>query len=512
MIKKILFAANMKNIFVLLLLLFLFPSYIFSQSLIDRQIQAGLNKIYNFDWEDGLKIFNKIIDDHPKDPRGYHYKSTIYLWYYLGNFTEAFLDTFNLLADKSIDLANDQLNIKPAPEINYLIGAVYYNKSIAKARSGDYLQAIWMSNQMKRYLDAAINEKPDLYDAYLGLGLYNFALSQIPSTLSWATNLIGMSADKEAGLEYVKTAAEKGRLSKVDAEFYLSQIYSKVIIDYPSAKELLTKLVKQYPKNLLFEFSLAWINYEINDLNSAEKQLRNVISSNDTLYQFVVSNAEHMIGNVYFAKNNCDSAITYYRKYLDDALNNDYKGITNLNIGLCYEIEGNRKEALKYYEKASSGNTDIDEDLYAKRKKDFLLEKKLSENQIKLIRFFNLIKQNKLKAAKDSLLKLIEQPKLNNQVLSQAYLYLSRISLYQKKYSESLDFAVKCIKTEIEDDKWIHAFAHYYAAWDSYHLKNFLDARLFLLQIDDMDDYDFSNLLQDRIYTLRRLLPKEETK
>jgi tetratricopeptide (TPR) repeat protein len=512
MIKKISLAVGMKNISNLLLVLFLFTPFTFSQHAVDRQIQLGLNKIYNFNWSDGLKVFNKLIKDDPKDPRGYYYKSTVYLWYYLGNFNEAYLDTFSQLANKSIDLANQKLKTKPTPEINYIIGSVYYNKLIAEARSGNYLQAIWMSNQMKKYLDAAVKENPDLYDAYLGLGLYNFALSQIPSTLRWATNLIGMSADKEAGLDYVKKAVERGTFSKVDAEFYLSQIYSRVIVDYPAAKDLLSKLFKRYPKNLLFEFSLAWVNYELNDLNSAEKQLRNVISSKDTLYSFVVSNAEFMLGNVYFAKDNCDSATTYYQRFLDDALNNDYKGIANLNIGLCYEIDGSRKEALKYYEKASTGNSDIDEDLYAQRKKDVLLENKLSENQIKLIKYFNLIKQNRLKAAKDSLLNIIEQPKVGNQSLSQAYLYLSQISLYQKRYKESLDFAVNCIKTEIESDKWIHAYAYYYAAWDSYYLKNYLYAKLFLLQIDDLEDYDFSNSLQDKIYTLQRLLPAEKTK
>ncbi len=512
MIKKIPLAVAMKNISILFFILFSFTPFTFSQHQIDRQIQLGLSKIYNFNWSDGLKVFNKLIKEDPKDPRGYYYKSTIYLWYFLGNFNEAYLDTFNQLADKSIDFANHKLKAKPTPEINYIIGSVYYNKSIAEARSGNYLQAIWMSNQMKKYLDAAVKENPDLYDAYLGLGLYNFALSQIPSTLRWATNLIGMSADKEAGLDYVKKATVRGTLSKVDAEFYLSQIYSRVIVDYPAAKDLLSKLFKRYPKNLLFEFSLAWVNYELNDLNSAEKQLRNVVSSKDTLYSFVVSNAEFMLGNVYFAKDNCDSAITYYQRFLEDALNNDYKGISNLNIGLCYEIDGNRKEALKYYEKASTGNSDIDEDLYAERKKDVLLENKLSENQIKLIKYFNLIKQNRLKAAKDSLLNFIEQPKVGNQSLSQAYLYLSQISLYQKRYKESLDFAVNCIKTEIENDKWIHAYAYYFAAWDSYYLKNYLDAKLFLLQIDDLDDYDFSNSLQDKIYTLQRLLPAEKTK
>ena len=498
-----------KILYGLLIILFVFSPLTFSQQLSDRQIQVGLDKIYNFNWKDGKKVFNSLIRKDPNDPRGYHYKSTIYLWYYLGNFNEAYLDTFYYLSDKALQLAKDKRNNKPAAEFSYLIGSIYYNKSIAEARSGNYLQALWTSNQMKQNLDDAIEQEPNLYDAYLGLGLYNFALSQIPSSLEWAANLVGINPDKETGLEFVKKAVRNGKLSKIDAEYYLSQIYSRVIVNHPAAKELLLNLVRRYPKNLLFSFSLAWVNYELNDLSNASKLLKPVIVSKDSLYPFVVSSSCYLMGNIFYVQNQYDSAVTYYNMFLDNAVNNDYKGIANLRIGLCYELSGNRKEALKYYEKASDGNSDIEEDLYAERKKDDYIDNKLSDEQIKLIKYFNLIKQNKFQVAKDSLKDFIENSDLKNELLAESLLYLSEISYHQKKYKESLSYAVKCIQTEIESEKWVRAYAHYYAAWDSYQLKSFTDAKLFLQQIDEIDEYDFSNSLLNKIYSLQRLLPEE---
>ena len=73
----------------------------YSQQVTDRQIQVGLSKIYNFNWEDGFKAFNSIIKKNPEDPRGYHYKSLIFLWYYLGNLNEANLDSFIYYSDSS---------------------------------------------------------------------------------------------------------------------------------------------------------------------------------------------------------------------------------------------------------------------------------------------------------------------------------------------------------------------------------------------------------------------------
>jgi tetratricopeptide (TPR) repeat protein len=502
----------MKKIKLIAILLFIFLSSGYSQQLTDKQIQVGLDKIYNFNWDDGFKVFNSIIKKHPDDPRGYHYKSIIFLWYYLGNLNETNLDSFIYFSDKSLELANQKISQKNTAELKYLIGSIYYNKSIAEARSGNYLQALWTSNQMKSNLEEAVKLKPDLYDAFLGLGLYNFALSQIPSTLEWAANLVGITADKELGLQYVNQTVKKGKLSKIDAQYYLSQLYSRVIVDHPAAKELLNNLVKRYPKNLLFNFSLAWVEYELRDLDRAEKYLRFVISANDSLYPFVVSNSNYLLGNVFFARNQFDSAKVYYQNYLKLSINDDYKGFSNYQIGLCDEITGNRKEAVKYFEKSSDGNSDIEEDLFAERKGDEFEERKLTPDEIRLIKLSNLIKQNKLAGAKDSLEKFIKQKNITNDLKAEALLYLSQISYKQKRYQESLDYAVDCIQTEIENERWVHAYAYYIGAWNSYYQKKYTDAKLFLLQIDNLDDFDFRNSLENRIYTLQRLLPEENNK
>lgn len=502
----------MKKIIIILSIFLLPVTNSFSQQLTDKQIQIGLDKIYNFNWNAGFEAFNSIINKNPDDPRGYHYKSIIFLWFYLGNLNETNLDSFNYFSDRALELSNLKLNEKTTPELKYLLGSIYYNKSIAEARSGNYLQALWTSNQMKSNFEEAVKLKPELYDAFLGLGLYNFALSQIPSTLEWAANLVGITADKELGLTYVKKTVQKGKFSKIDAQFYLSQLYSRVIVDHPAAKELLTNLVRRYPKNLLFNFSLAWVEYELNDLINSEKHLRVVLNSNDSLYPFVVSNSNYLLGNVFFARNQFDSAQVYYQNFLKLGINDDYKGISNFQIGLCFEISGNRKEAVKYYEKSSDGNSDIEEDLYAERKGNDLEDRKLTNNEIRLIRVSNLIKQNKWAIAKDSLLSFIENNKITNDLKAEARLYLSQISYKQKRFQESLKFAVDCIQTEVENEHWVHAYAYYFGAWNSFSQKKYTEAKLFLLQIDELDDYDFRNSLENKIYSLQRLLPQESDK
>jgi len=502
----------MKKIFLVITCILLFTSFSKTQQINDKQIQIGLDKIYNFNWQDGLSAFNTFIKKNPEDPGGYHFKSIVYLWYYLGNLNEAYLDTFNYLTDKSIELAELMKEKKQTAELYYLLGSVYYNKSIAEARSNNYLQALWTSNQMKQNLEEAVKINPDIYDAYLGLGLYNFALSQIPSSLEWAANLVGITADKELGLTYVRKAAQKGKLSKIDAQFYLSQLYSRVVVDHSESKNLLSVLVKRYPKNLLFNFSLAWVEFELNDLKNSEKHLRTVTGSDEKLYPFIISNSNYLLGNVFFARNQFDSATVYFNRYLKLAVNDDYTGIANYKIGLCLEIEGKRKEALNYFDKSSDGNSDIEENIFAERKGNFYKDKKITPQEIQLIRYSNLIKQSKYQTAKDSLSDFLNQSKLTADMQAEAKLYLAEISYYQKKYKESMDFVVECLNIKIEKEDWIHAYAYYRGAWNSLHLKRYTDAELFLLQIDNIEEFDFKTSLENKIYSLQRIIPDNSSK
>ena len=91
----------------------------------------------------------------------------------------------------------------------------------------------------------------------MGKGLFNFAISQAPQTWSWAINLAGMTGDKQIGLTNLEVASKKGKLAKVDAQFYLSQIYSEFLLKYQPAKRILNDLTFRYPKNLLVQICIS---------------------------------------------------------------------------------------------------------------------------------------------------------------------------------------------------------------------------------------------------------------
>jgi len=245
------------------------------------------------------------------------------------------------------------------------------------------------------------------------------------------------------------------------------------------------------------------------DLNNAEKRLRKVLNTKDELFPFISSNSNLLLANIFFDKSQFDSARVYYQNFLKNAVNNDFKGFANFKIGLSLELSDKRKDAVKYYKLSDTGNSDIEEDLYAERKGNELLDSALTESAKRLILISSLYKQNRLNAAKDSLIIFLSSAEIKDELKAEAKLLLAQVFYQQKKYRESLNAAVDCLNIEIKKEFWIHAFAHYVAAWDSYQLKNYTDSKLFLLQIKGISEYDFRSSLENKIYTLDRLLPQD---
>lgn len=502
----------MYNYRILFLLLIIFVIQIHPQPRIENKVQKGLNAIYNFEWDKGAEIFNSLIEDYPESAVGYHYLSTIPLWYYLGSFSSEHLDTFFIYSDKALDLVKKiELEDSLTAELAYMISAIYKYRSIANARAESYISALWASDRMKYYASRALELNEKLIDAHIGLGLYDIAVSQIPSSLQWAIKLVGVNADRETALLHLEKVSGKGKLARIDAMFYLSQIYSRIVIEPDEAYKILKELTARYPKNLLFKMSMAWVELELGEINSAEKKIKSVLNSTEENFPLLKSLSQYQLGNIYFYKNQTDSAIFYYKQYLNSKLKDDFAGLTNYNIGVAFELSGERDSAVFYYKNTPDGNLDLDEDSYAKRKGQQRLTNELSADEIKLVRLTNLFFTGNYKKLIDSTLILLEDS-LDADLLAECYLLLSRACLKLKKYDESLKYSVEAIHTETKNEKWIHPFALYNAAVSSFHLRHYLDSQLFLNLVSEYSDYDFQIKMEGLRYALQRRLINLEIK
>ncbi|HSP87234.1 MAG TPA: hypothetical protein VLN45_03820, partial [Ignavibacteriaceae bacterium] len=199
-----------------------------SQNQLEKTILKGLEHSYHFKWDKAEEVFKDLVEKYPERPEGYHFLSSISAWYYLSSKNKIDYDSFVSYSDIALEKGEDELEKNPEDDkLLFIMGSNYSYRAIVFAAAENYLDAVWAGKKSDSYLSDALEINPQRYDSYLGLGLFKFAAGQTPAAFRWALKLAGISGDIDTGLDNIKLAAEKGKITKVEAQYYYSQIASE---------------------------------------------------------------------------------------------------------------------------------------------------------------------------------------------------------------------------------------------------------------------------------------------
>lgn len=473
----------------------------------EKIILKGLEETFDFNFDKSRKIFNNLILSNPEDPAGYHFKSIEFLWKFLDNKSDSDLVKFLGLSDTVIRNANSLPDsISGTAYINYIIGSTYSYRAMVYTRLENYMDVILATQEALSYLSAAIFIDSTFYDAYMGLGLFNFMIAQTPPALKWAMRLTGVKGDKVKGIEYLKLAAKNGKFSRIEAQFFLSQILSEFYQENEEAEKLMYDLNIMYKNNMLFQHSFAVFYLRMANLNRAERIFNKLISSTDSSFVQLIRYSNLSLGDVFFFRNEFDSAKYYYTIFPQDLNENYYRGIAALRLGLCFSFTGDSISAAENFNLANKGNIDIDDDRYASVMAEEYLENPPDTTELKIIFIDNLINAGNYEEAKDSLLSLRNMD-FTNDLLAEINLQLSNVSFYLDSLIDSYSYALSAIAND-DAKPMVKVFAFYYAARVSLKLGYPADAEMYLKKIENYSDYFYENKLANLINALEYKLVK----
>jgi len=107
-----------------------------------------------------------------------------------------------------------------------------------------------------RLLDTAVALAPNLYDAYLGIGLFNCALAKSPGIVKAAVSLLGgRKIDLDTGLNLLRICAQKSVYTRISAKLYLIEFLSPYQRDQEMEKQVLFKSIQHaFPGNPYYVF------------------------------------------------------------------------------------------------------------------------------------------------------------------------------------------------------------------------------------------------------------------
>ncbi|MEE9432330.1 MAG: tetratricopeptide repeat protein [Melioribacteraceae bacterium] len=462
---------------------------------------------YHFNFDASRVLILKAIDIQPENPKAYHHLSRHYLWYYLGSKNISEYYKFLGYSDSALTRAErlEDINSDDAQNL-YLLGNIFKQRSMAYAENHKTMDAFWAARDAVGYYEDVLDVSPTHFSAYGGIGIFEYALSFIPSFIQWALPVTGLSADKNEGFAKLEKAYKNGNDDKVEYMFHIAKLFDEHLADYGKAISILESLVSTYPENSLFHYQLGLEFIKLKNLDKAKIEMEKVIEINHPKFAQTNSFANFLIGDIYFYQNQFDKAIEFYLNFLNSSKTIDYTGIASLRVALCYhfsEEEGNTEAYRRYLKLASNGNLEIEDDVYADEESKLLLKygvTKQKENLIKLENIYNIGKY-------DDVISNFTKKRNSFQDVEMrglALLYLSSSLIEKMKLVEAQKIAEEIISLEVNRNKWIKPMALFNLAKIKYKQKDYYRIEGPLVEAEDANEFGKQNLIQSYINGLRR--------
>jgi tetratricopeptide (TPR) repeat protein len=231
---------------------------------------AILDKIYSFDLDGAVEAAKRTQNERPNHPLGYLLETEALWWRtwctsaeFKYGMTDARrrpkLETDQHYIDlslRALSFAETQIKQGESAEMQFYAGMAEASLARLYGLRGENRNAARSGVRAREHLLRAKALDPDLADADMGLGLYNYyvdTLSSLARVLRFFMGIPGGS--KQEGVRLLKHAMTQGMLTSSVARFYLALNLHRYDQQYEQALSIIGPLVEKYPANPLFQLA-----------------------------------------------------------------------------------------------------------------------------------------------------------------------------------------------------------------------------------------------------------------
>jgi tetratricopeptide (TPR) repeat protein len=333
--------------------------------------RAGAEALYNLDYVTAEAKFNELIQLDPAHPAGHFYLATC-RWLailktmrrlQIGLYTnDAFFAGSNDKVDPESDRgfrtvwaeAIKQANARLRQQKNdvsglYYLGAAYgllttYEASVTR----NFNAAVNNARRGVEHHETAIKLAPNLADAYLSLGLFQYFVGKLPWLTRNLLKLGGISGSRQRGLDWVRKAMEQGQYVNDDARTVLIAIYRREG-RYEDALKLLEELIQKYPRNYLFRLERASVLSLLDQTCDSYAAFEQVLK--DETAQVIADQIHYQYGEALLEHGEFERAVQQFTAVMqapaaDDALIT----LAHLGHGQAQDAAGQRAGAQAAYQ------------------------------------------------------------------------------------------------------------------------------------------------------------------
>jgi tetratricopeptide (TPR) repeat protein len=248
-----------------------------------------LEQIYSGDLSGATEGSRRLQQERPEHPLGYLLEAEA-LWWKIWCTSAEFRYGMSYprhraklpadqhyidLGAKASSLAEAQIALHDTAEMEFYAGMGDAQLARIYGLRGDNRSGARAGVRARERLLRAVALDPDLSDAYMGLGLYNYyadALSGIARVLRFFMGIPG--GNKQEGVQQLERAINEGVLTPPEARFYLALCLHNYDQKYEQALQIAGPLAEKYPANPLFQLICGDLYAKLGRHELAERSYR----------------------------------------------------------------------------------------------------------------------------------------------------------------------------------------------------------------------------------------------
>jgi len=349
---------------------------------------VAVDHYYNLDHDAAVEDFEKIAARHPNDAFALNHLLSATLireLYRMGAINtgdyanDSFIGTAHRPADpaqkerikqlvaqaeklENAELARNPDNI----DMLYARGVTrgqfaIYTALIERAWFSSLRNAVGARHDHERVLEL----DPKYTDAKLVVGSHNYVMGSLPFTVKVAVALVGLSGDKQKGIQYLYDAYHFNGETSVDAGMVLL-VFLRREHRYEESLEVATALANRFPRNYLLPLEQGNLLRAMGKVDLAEQQYRSVWQNGrDGKYGSLhYELAALALGDLLRGEKKYAAAAAAYEQVVEVSnADPEFLQKANLGAGEMYDQLQNRDLAVKKYQAVvavNSGNAEAD--------------------------------------------------------------------------------------------------------------------------------------------------------
>ena len=253
--------------------------------------KEAIDLMYMGKTEEAVALAHKIEAARPDHPLGYLIEADVLWWNIYCKWSERKYNTIDAwshtrpadadddaelaLADKVTRLAEAGIAKSDTAEMELYAGLGYASRARLLGLRYEKMPVARAGVEARKHLLRCLELDPNMADAYLGLGLYNYyvdTLSALAKILRFFMGIPG--GDKREGLRQLEIASTKGELTQVEARFNMAKSLRNYDRDYARAEKAAAPLVTEHPGNCIFLLLAGDIEQKLGHTEEAAARFR----------------------------------------------------------------------------------------------------------------------------------------------------------------------------------------------------------------------------------------------